>query len=48
MSSIIIVGEYKGYQINFLHISYNCPSLGLWGFRSESAIKRAITKELKK
>lgn len=38
---------YMGNQINLLGSGYNCPSLGLFGFRTDTALKRAINKKLK-
>jgi hypothetical protein len=41
------VCEHMGHTIRFIHISYNCPSLKLFGYSSETAIKRAISRKLK-
>lgn len=40
------VASYGGHTINLLGAGYNCPSLGLFGYSTESAIKRAIDKKL--
>lgn len=43
-----VIGEFKGFELTlFGSISYCCDGLGLRGFRSEQALKRAITKALK-
>lgn len=39
---------YKGYQIIFEHISYECSALRLYGFASLGGLKAAIRKKLKK
>jgi hypothetical protein len=40
--------EYKGYQIQVtgLMTCYSCPALKLYGYATEQAIKRAITKKI--
>ena len=43
----IPVEVYKGYQINLLGAGYNCPTLSLWGYRTERQLKNAINKKLK-
>lgn len=43
----IPVGSFMGHAIFFLHISYNCPSLKLYGYSTERAIKNAIKRKLK-
>jgi hypothetical protein len=43
------VSVFKGYQIEFNHIGYwhyQCPALKLYGYATEQAIKRAITKKI--
>lgn len=42
------VMHYKGYEVRFMHISYKCPELGIYGARDERQIKRLINRELKK
>ena len=39
---------YKGYRIEFLHTSYSCPSLKLYGYATDLALFRAIKKVIKK
>jgi hypothetical protein len=41
-------GEYRGFAMFFEGISYPCPALKLWGYSTDSALKRAIDKELLK
>ena len=41
------VEVYKGHQINRLGAGYNCPTLGLYGYATDTALKRAINKKLK-
>lgn len=40
------VGVYRGKAVFFSHISYNCPSLKLYGYGTEIQLKRAIDKKL--
>lgn len=41
-----VVEIYKDYLIYFEHISYNCPSLSLYGYAHLSNLKRAMTKKI--
>jgi hypothetical protein len=42
------LGEYRGYRMTlFASISYQCLDLKLYGYRTEGALKRAISKALK-
>lgn len=41
------IGEHKGHTINLLGAGYNCPSLGIYGVRTEASVKRMITTRLK-
>ena len=43
----LVVDVYKGYDICMLGAGYNCPRLGLFGYRTDTALKRAISKKLK-
>ena len=47
MSNGTPIETYKGHTINLLGCGYNCPSLGLFGYSTDTAIKRAITRKLK-
>ena len=40
--------NHRGYDIQFLHASYSCPRLKLYGYSSERAIIRAINRKLPK
>lgn len=40
------IETYRGHCIFLEQVSYSCPTLNLWGFASEQAIKKAITKQL--
>ena len=43
------IGTYRGLTLTlFGSISYCCDALGLRGFRSEPALKRAIRKAVSK
>jgi antirestriction protein ArdC len=42
------VFAWKGHDVFFSAISYNCPSLKLFGYRSDVAIKSAITRKVGK
>lgn len=42
------VGVHRGVQIFFEGISYNAPSLKLWGYSTDLALQRAIDRKLKK
>lgn len=40
-------GTYNGYEIAFQGISWQCPSLKLYGYRTERTLQTAIRKKLK-
>lgn len=42
-----LIRTYRGHDIYFLHISYNCPTLNLFGYAKESQIMAAIRKRTK-
>jgi hypothetical protein len=42
------VGSFRGYKMAFLHNSYYCEALKLFGFSSEHSLKMAITRAVKK
>lgn len=42
------IEEFMGYKIYFVHISYECPTLVLYGFSTERQLKSAIKRVLKK
>jgi hypothetical protein len=44
----IPAGEHRGVPMVFSGISYKAPSLGLFGYRDDLQLKRAIDKKLKK
>lgn len=48
MNNGMKIGEYKGHVINMLGSGYNCPSLNLFGFRTERQVKSAISRKLNK
>jgi len=41
------VGTHKGVEMFFEGISYNAPSLKLWGYSTDLALSRAIDRKLK-
>lgn len=41
------IAPYMGYPRNLLGSGYNCPRLQLFGYRTESALNRAIAKKAK-
>ena len=41
-----LTGIYKGYEIRFEGISYQCRELGLYGYRNDLELTRAITRKL--
>lgn len=42
----LFIQNYRGHAVYLEHCSFSCPTLNLWGFASEAAIIRAITKAL--
>ena len=42
-----LVGESIGHSLYFLGASYNCPSLKLFGYSSERALRNAVTRKVK-
>lgn len=42
-----LVGEHRGVQMFYEGISYNAPSLKLWGYSTDLALQRAINRKLK-
>jgi len=48
MMAAQFIGEYLGVSMYFEGISYNAPSLKLYGYSTDLALKRAIARKLKK
>lgn len=44
----IYAGFHRGYTYFFLNCSYYCPALKLYGYASESFLKKQITRILNK
>jgi hypothetical protein len=42
------VEEYKGYQIYYQGISFNCPALKEFGYAYLHNLKRAMNRKIKK
>lgn len=43
------IGAFRGYKMTVNHgVSYCCETLKLFGFRSDQALKMAITRAVKK
>lgn len=40
------IGTHKGHMMQVHGTSYNCPSLALYGKRTDTALKRAINAKL--
>lgn len=42
------LGMHKGYDIYYHGISYQCPSLRLYGYATDLALYRAINRVIKR